>query len=124
MAGDPLKVWIYDGKLQLFTIVRNQKGEQMVSVIGNNFVVNPNIISDFNYDSDALEILDKKGDVILQIQMQEDGILFFGKFYLKDGSRVGIGNNIIETRPVGEELTLTTERIFIYPGKNNLGVRK
>lgn len=124
LVGDPIKVWIYQGKLHLYTIVRDRNGDQMVAVIGNTFVINPNTVSDFNYDEDALEVLDRNGDVILQIQMEKDGVLFCGKFYCKDGSRVAIGNNVIEIRNPGQELTTKFERMFVYPGKNNLGVRK
>ena len=96
----------------------------MVSVIGNSFVINPNTVSDYNSDDNSLEVLDQSGDVILQIQMQEDGVLFCGKFNTKNGGKFGIGNNIIETRPAGQELEIHFDKIFIYPGKDNLGLRK
>ena len=95
----------------------------MASVTGNRFVVNPNTVSDYNYDEDSLEVLDKKGNVVLQIQMECDGVLFCGIFNLKDGSKFAIGNNVIETRPPGEPLQVSFDRIFVYPGKDNLGVR-
>jgi hypothetical protein len=123
LVGDPLEVWIHDGKLQLFTIVRNENGKQMVAVTGNNFVINPNTVSDFNYDENSLEVLNKKGDVVLQIQMQNDGVLFCGIFNLIDGSKVALGNNIIEIRFPGENLQTSFEKLFKYPGKHNLGVR-
>jgi len=123
LVGDPIKVWIYDGKLNLYTIVRDRNGKQMVAVIGNTFVINPNTVSDFNYDEDALEVLDGNGNVVLQIQMEEDGVMFCGIFHCKDGSKIAIGNNIIEIRNPGQELTMEFERIFVYPGEHNLGVR-
>jgi len=124
LVGDPIKVWIYDGKLQLYTIVRDENGKQMVAVMGNNFIINPNTVSDFNYDEDAIEVLDKNDDVVLQIQMENDGILFCGKFHCKDGRKVAIGNNEIEIRIPGQELIMEFEPIFVYPGEHNLGVRR
>lgn len=124
LVGDPIKVWIYDGKLHLYTIVRDRSGRQMVAVIGNTFVINPNTVSDFNYDEDALEVLDQNGNVVLQIQMEEDGVLFCGIFHCRDGRKVAIGNNVIEIRNPEQELTTEFERIFVYPAKDNLGVRR
>ncbi len=124
ISGDPINLWIRDGELKLYTIVRNKNGDQMVAVIGNNFVVNPNTVSDFNYDEEALEVLDNKGDVVLQIQMEDDGVLFSGKFWTDDGTRVGIGYNVIEKSDAQGNLDLTFPRIFVYPGKNNLGLRR
>lgn len=123
LVGDPIKVWIYDGKLQLYAIIRNENGKQIVAVTGNNFVINPNTVSDFNYDEDSLEVLDKKGDVVLQVQMQNDGVLFCGIFHLIEGGKIALGNNVIEIRPPGDELETTFNKIFKYPGEDNLGVR-
>jgi len=64
---DPINVYTHNGKTMLSTIVRNEKGVMIASVMGNTFVVNPNIISDFNYDDSALEVLNKDGDIILQV---------------------------------------------------------
>lgn len=121
--GDPIRVWIEDGKLQLHAIIRNRNGDIVATIFGNQFRVNPETIFDYNYDRNAIEVIDEYGDVILQVQMEEDGVLFCGKFYRKDGSRVAIGNNYIEVRPAGVSIELSFSPIFRYLGKDNLGKR-
>lgn len=122
--GDPIRVWLEDGVLQLHTIIRDRKGNIAAVWLGNEFKINPNSIFDYNYDDRALEVLDEYGDVILQVQMENDGVLFAGKFYRKDGWRLGIGYNFIELQPPDKELELKFEPIFKYLGKDNLGIRK
>ena len=123
-ADDPIQIWCYDGKLQLTSIVRNKNGEIVVQISGNKFIVNPNTISDFNYDSRALEVLDKSGDVVFQIIMQKDGVLYCGKFYTLSGTSYAIGTNAFEVRPENTPLETNFEKILLYPRWRNLGIRK
>jgi hypothetical protein len=70
-----------------------------------------------------LEVIDKSGDVVFQIQMQKDGVLYCGKFCTTDDLHVAIGNNQIEWLPADKPLTLNFDRIFKYPRQINLGIR-
>lgn len=55
--------------------------------------------------------------------MVSDGVLLCGRYYTKDGGFIEIGNDsiIIGTDP--KKYALNFSKIFVYPGKDNLGVR-
>jgi len=87
-----LVIWIGDGRLKVSAQIRNSRGELVAEIIGNEWKLRKDNLWDRNYDKNALEVRDAKGDVILQIVLQEDYIQFAAKMYSQDGAGFGIGS--------------------------------
>lgn len=130
IGKDPIKIWIEDGQLKLSTIIRGEDGKIVAALDANEWKVNPNLIYDRNFDERAVEVIDEKGDVILQVQFDGEGAQFAGIFYLEDGWKVALGpandksGGIIEKRPPNEKLTISFERLFKYPSDSHRGERR
>ena len=86
-----LVIWIEDGRLKVSTQIRDCHGELIAEIIGNDWKLRKDNLWDRNYDKNALEVRDAKGDVILQIVLQEDYIQFAAKMYSRNGDGFGIG---------------------------------
>jgi hypothetical protein len=123
IGEDPIQVWVDEGVLKLTATIRDENGDIIAQIIGNDFIIKPGLIFDRNFDERAIEVINSKGDVILQVQMEPDGIQFAGKFYLKDKSQFAIGYNILEIRPPGDELQVKFRPIFKYPSYEHRGER-
>ena len=87
-----LVIWIEDGRLKVSTQIRNSHGELVTEIIGNEWKLRKDNLWDRNYDKNTLEVRDAKGDVILQIVLQEDYIQLAAKMYSRDGAGFGIGS--------------------------------
>lgn len=124
IGSDPLTVWLENGELKVNLTLRDQNGDVIAKLVANEWQVNPNLIFDRNFDDRALEVINAKGDVVLQLVFDGTAVQFCGKFYLSDGSQVGIGDNIIEKAPAGTPLKLTFAPIFKYPSTQYPAQRK
>lgn len=123
IGNDPVTVWIENGELKVNLTLRDRGGSIVTKIVANEWQVNPNLIFDKNFDDTAFEIVDVKGDVVLQLVFDGTSVQFCGKFYLPDGRRTGIGNNVIEIRLPGEQMQLTFTPIFKYPSSEYPGQR-
>jgi len=125
-----LTIWIENDALKISTKIRNKKGEMVAELIGNEWKAKPEKMWDRNYTDNALEVIDERGDVILQVLIREDVIQFAAKMYSSTGLGIGLGSaedpelgmvGVIEVRPLGQPLELVIEPIFEYPSELHLG---
>ena len=123
---------IRDGnRVLVSTDIFDQKGQLVARLALNEWQVNPNASFDRNYTDDALEVMDDKGDVVLQVRLVEDRIQLQGKFYGPDGRGVAFGKGtngagepggVMEmTGPNNLVLKMKISPIFRYPSDLHLG---
>lgn len=124
IGNDPIRVWIEEGELKISTVIRNEDGKIIARLEANEWQVNPNLIFDRNFDKEAVEVINEKGEVILQAEFDGESVQFAGIFYREDGWRIALGYNIIESRPPSERIQASFEPIFKYPSKNHPGERR
>jgi len=93
MFGDnELVISIERGRLKVSTKIRDTHGELVAEIIGNEWKLRNQNLWDRNYDKNALEVRDGKGDVVLQIVLKEDYVQFAAKMYSRDGAGFGMGS--------------------------------
>ena len=131
-----MTIWIEDGKLKLSTKIRDNTGNLITEIIGNEWKVRKENSWDRNYNDSALEVIDERGHVVLQVVIKEDYIQFAAKMYASNGEGFGMGSAInpdhpelgsmgyLEKRLPGEPFELVIEQIFRYPSELHLGETK
>ncbi len=82
-------------QLKVSTKLRDTHGELVAEIIGNEWKLRKENLWDRNYDNNALEVRDDKGDVVLQIVLCEAYVQFAAKMYGQDGAGFGIGSKTI-----------------------------
>jgi len=87
-----LTIFIEKGRLKLSTQIRDAHGELVAEIIDNEWKLRKENLWDRNYDKNALEVRDAKGDVVLQIVLKEDYVQLAAKMYSRDGAGFGIGS--------------------------------
>ena len=87
-----LVIWIEDGRLKVSTQIRDPHGELVAEIIANEWRLRKDNLWDRNYDKNALEVRDAKGDVVLQVVLKEDYVQFAAKMYSRDGAGFAIGS--------------------------------
>lgn len=87
-----LVISIEKGRLKLSTQIRDTHGELVAEIIGNEWKLRKENLWDRNYDKNALEVRDAKGDVVLQVALKEDYVQFAAKMYSRDRAGFGIGS--------------------------------
>jgi len=123
IGNDPTVIWLENGKLMISAMIRNEAGKITAKIDANQWTINPNLLFDRNFDDRAVEVVDAKGNVVLQAMMVEDGVSFAGVFYREDGWRIAIGESAFELKPSGVELETHFDPIFNYPSTNHPGER-
>jgi len=138
------KIWIENNELKVSAVIRDESGEIITTLKANEWQVNPDKVLDKNFDNNAIEVIDKKGDVILQAnfigyEILSDGkkwatVEFKGIFTQKNGWRFALGDfsnkvdeGIAFTKiipPKLEDETIKFEKIFMYPSELHPGERK
>jgi hypothetical protein len=91
-----LNIWIANNKLYLSTTVTDETGNIIGKVTANEWQRNPNNSFDKNFDDNAIEILDNKGNVVLQAELKGDEVQFAGFFVKKN-------NWTVELYPAGKD---------------------
>jgi hypothetical protein len=124
IGNDSIRVWIVNRELKISTVIRDESGKIIARIEANEWQVNPNLIFDRNFDETAVEVINEKGEVVLQAKYDGESVLFAGIFYREDGSRVALGYNVIEIRPPGEPLQTSFSPIFKYPSSSHPGERR
>ena len=124
-------IWIDNGALKVSAKIRNDKGELISELAGNEWkTAIPPKIWDRNYSKNALEVIDAAGEVVLQIILKEDVVQFAAKMYSSTGQSIGLGSaehpklgvvGVIEKGSLGKPLELVIEPIFKYPSELHLG---
>jgi len=87
-----LVISIEKGRLKLSTQIRDTHGELVAEIIGNEWKLGKENLWERNYDKNALEVRDAKGDVVLQVVLKEDYVQFAAKMYSRNGAGFGIGS--------------------------------
>lgn len=88
-----LTIWVDKGRLKVTTIVRNSKGEIIAEINANEWMINEQTKWDRNYNKNALEVKDDKGDIVLQVILGEGYVQLAGKFYSSTGEGFAIGSS-------------------------------
>jgi len=130
MYGDKLDAWTIDGKLYMNAIVRNTDGKVVAKIIANEWKINPNSTFDKNHDKWAIEVINDRDEVILQLDYKNGKAQFAAKFYFEDGEGVFMGPNaeggglILKRKAHPESFkNLKINPIFKYPSNSNKGQR-
>lgn len=112
-----------NGELFVSLIIRDKEGRIKTSINGNDWVVFPALIMDRNFDPYALEVIDKNGEVILQIQLENECIKLGFVMTDSDGTKMQFGDNTLQRAKEGELFRPPLKPIFVYPSKFNFGKR-
>lgn len=116
--------------IKISTQIKNKKGELVAELINNEWKINKNNSWDRNYTSNALEVKDNTGDVVLQVKLLEDRVQFQGKLYDSQGTGIALLKSKYKQRPGGliqvavagrSELTEKIKPIFRYPSDRHFG---
>ncbi|MDD5073029.1 MAG: hypothetical protein PHX64_04990 [Candidatus Omnitrophica bacterium] len=108
--------------------LRNEKNEILAKVKDNVWQRNPILTLDKNFTKDALEILDKEGNVILRVRILGDVLDFSGRFYSDTGDGIALCESVepkgglMEIKHNGEKLEARIKPIFKYPSAEYPGV--
>jgi hypothetical protein len=97
-TGDNLKFEIKNNKVVISTIFRDVNGDILVKIVDNIWHVVPSKTLDKNFNQNSLEVIDAKGEVLLQIQLIGRDICFAGIFYTKSGGAMQFGPWIHESQ--------------------------
>lgn len=130
IIDDPLEVWIENNELKISAVVRDKSGKIMAILEANEWQVNPNNVLDRNFDKNAVEVINEKGEVILQADFNGKEVNFAGIFTRQDGWKVAIGpapygeGGMFEFRPPNENIETSFNKIFRYPSEQHPGERR
>jgi len=132
IGNDPLKVWIEEDQLKISTMIRGKNGNIIAKLDANEWQVtdDPNLKWDRNFDERGVEIINEKGEVVLQVQFDGESVQFAGIFYREDGWKVALGpsdmdrGGVIEIKPPNEKITVSFEPLFKYPSERHHGERR
>jgi hypothetical protein len=118
ISGDSIR---FDGEEQgnimLSMLVRDRSGNVIVKIDKNSWHVVPQMSFDKNYSSDALEILDARSRVVLQVQLLTNGIRIGGEWYDEQGGSMRISADPQTTNDPGFHNNNAIPHWFKYPSK-------
>ncbi len=128
---EPIQLWIENNQLLLTLNLRDSLGNIVARIDRNEWDINENEIFDRNFDNHGLEIVDKKGDIILQLDYNREVVQFAGVLHTKDGRAIAYypkdsGGAI--NKDYNPEIDTTDEVInliplFNYPSSLHMGER-
>jgi hypothetical protein len=87
-----------NGKLFLTAKILGEDGNLIAYVYRNKWYVNPSQILDKNYTKNSLEVVDKRGIVVLQVKLTSDRMNIQGEWWDESGT----GTRLVEN-PYNEE---------------------
>lgn len=90
-----LTIWHENGELKVSTKIRDENGYLIAEIVGNEWRLKEDNLWDRNYNQHALEVKNAKGNVVLQIVLEEDYIQFAAKMYSATGQGFAIGSTTI-----------------------------
>jgi hypothetical protein len=121
---DPLNVWLEDGQLKVNAIVRDSTGRVVARIDANQFRRTDNSGQyDFNFDRQALEIINSENLVVLQIQLDGSTAQVKGIFYGPSGQSCIIDNDAMLVNPINKNFIPNIQMIFKHPGIRYIGER-
>lgn len=120
------------GRVKVSVSIRDKTGRLVAELLKNEWKVNPQNAWDRNYTTDALEVRDPTGDVVLQARALTDRIQLQAKFYDSNGRGFafgkvlgpqGWGGGLEFTGPANPNLRMKIEPMFKYPSDSHFGER-
>lgn len=126
-----LMVESFGGEIRVSTAINDRSGRLIAKLTRNEWSVQtPPTTWDRNYNHDALEVIDDRGDVALQIRVKPDRIQIQGKWYEPNGN--GRGWSFVESpdgsgglmqvlNPQHPENEIKIKPMFRYPSALHLG---
>lgn len=114
------------GQILVSTTVRDRNGNVIARMADNEWQVGTSIyVFDRNFNSNSLEIIDSKGDVVFQIRIFQDHLELQGRWRSRTGSAFALvevdGRGCIEVGPPGYEFQHQIRPIFRYPSQLHFG---
>jgi hypothetical protein len=125
-----LKIELIRGKIHVSTKVKDDSGNIVAEIIRNQWkVAHPPANWDRSYNKDALEVIDPKGKVILQVKVLKDRVQIQGDWKQKDGLAIrfvqepgqGAGGRIVIRDGIFRKTDPEIKPMFEYPSERNLG---
>jgi hypothetical protein len=125
-----LTIELENSDVKVSTIIRDKTGRVVAELKKNEWKVNPNNTWDRNYSTNALEVKDPTGDIVLQVILLDDRVRFQAKLYDSSGRGIsfgkvrgpeGWGGGIEITGPKHPDLLLKISPVFKYPSDLHLG---
>lgn len=90
LAGEPLFLRLADGEALLSVVIRDEHGAVLATISDNEWFVAPSKALDRNFNENSLEVVDFKGDIVFQVQLDGAHARLAGRFYSKEGGPVFI----------------------------------
>lgn len=116
LAGEPLFINLVDGEARLSVVVRDDSGIFLAGIRENEWSVARQATLDRNFNRDTLEVVDRKGEVVFQVQIKGAEVRLAGRFYTRDGQGpMSIGPWIHDIE--GRE----GQTLFRYPSEQHPG---
>lgn len=110
--------------------LKDKYGNLILDINKGEWAINKNDIFSLNYDSSGIEVIDKKGNIIIQIELIKNSFEIIGIFHEKNGvtlTHPGLLAKILYTDIQYEmgliEFQLNIKRKFVHYGENYLGKR-
>jgi len=106
-----------DGALLINTEVRDHDDNLVVRVDDNTWTVPESMLWDKNYTDDALEVMDKRGRIVLQLRVYPDHVGICGEWWSSSGNgfRIADGPNVIWLSKDKNPPEPSIKPIFRYP---------
>lgn len=117
-------------RVKVSLTIRDKSGRIVAELLKNEWKVNQQNSWDRNYTSDALEVRDPTGDIVLQVRALSDRVQLQAKFFDSTGRGFafgkvigpqGVGGGIEFTGPDNPQLQMKFEPLFKYPSSSHLG---
>jgi len=129
IGDNDLRITKENGQITVSATIRDAHGDVIARIQKNEWSVNPNRSLDRNYTSDTFEVVDMKGEVVLQVRALPDRIQIAAKMYGSQGRGIGVGKSmnpqklggVIELAEHGEPLHLIIPPLFRYPSAAHMG---
>jgi hypothetical protein len=125
-----LTLSVDSGRLEVSTLVRDADGRIIAQIVKNDWKLNTNKIFDRNYQKDALEVINERGEVVLQIKLIRNKVSLQGLFYDSKGNGILVAERerngemygFIEILGPGHlRPSYSIKPIFEYPSDQHLG---
>jgi len=126
----PLWLSIAGDRIKVTTDIRDAAGNIIAKLSENEWQINKNNTFDRNYTDHALEVIDNKDEVVLQLILLDDMLQVQARFFNSKGESVTIVEHpgkktglIVFGSPGNEPEGPKMSRIFKYPSSLHLGER-
>jgi len=128
--GIPFTMFIKKDKFLVSLNMKDKDGNLIFAINRGKWAINKNEIFSVNYDLNGIEVIDKRGDVILQIDLIENRFRVIGTFFESDGvtlihpqllAKVLYSEKNYKIRL--KEFQMNIKRKFVNYGEDYLGKR-